>query len=68
LFQQMQPGSLHMLVALVKPGITSDGAIYEVGARGKVITDAPLFRIERPRPGVPAPEAVEGSVPGLERC
>jgi hypothetical protein len=51
LFQQMQPLSLQMPVSLVKPGITSAGAIYEVGARGEVITEAPLFRIERPGPG-----------------
>jgi hypothetical protein len=53
LFQQMQPLSLQMRVSLVKPGITSAGAIYEVGAGGEVITDAPLFRIEQPRSGGP---------------
>lgn len=50
LFQRLQPLSLQMPVSLVKPGATSDGAIYEVGIRGEVITDAPLFSIERPLP------------------
>jgi len=53
LFQHMQPLSLQMPVSLVKPGITSAGAIYEVGAGGEVITDAPLFLIEQPRSGGP---------------
>ncbi|HLV99718.1 MAG TPA: hypothetical protein VKT82_13695 [Ktedonobacterales bacterium] len=51
LFQQMQPQSLQMATSLFTPGVTSAGAIYEVGEQGKVITDAPLFHIERPRPG-----------------
>lgn len=55
LFKRMQPRSLQMPVSLVTPGSTSDGAIYEVGARGEAITDAPLFYITRPTPRGPAP-------------
>lgn len=49
LFQRLQPLSLQIHVSLVKPGANSDGAIYEVGTKGEVITDAPLFSIERLR-------------------
>jgi hypothetical protein len=51
LFQEMQPKALQMSVSLVQPDATRDGAIYEVGAQGELIADAPLFRIERPKPG-----------------
>jgi CheY-like chemotaxis protein len=51
LFREMQPRALQLSVALRAPDATSEGAIYEVGSQGEVITDAPLFRIERPRPG-----------------
>jgi hypothetical protein len=49
LFQRRQPLSLQMRVSLVKPNASWDGAIYEVGSRGEVIADTPLFCIERPR-------------------
>ena len=55
LFQEMQPRALQMSVSLVKPDATRDGAIYELGAQGELIADAPLFRIERPRPDGNAP-------------
>lgn len=54
LFKELQPRSLQMPVAVVKPGIASDGAIYEVGGRGEIMTDGPLFHIQRPRPRLPA--------------
>lgn len=68
LFKEMQPLALQMPVSLVKPGITSDGAIYEAEVRREALTNVPLFRIERPRPGGQRKKKRRRGAPSQERC
>jgi hypothetical protein len=50
--QRYHPQSLPLPVYLVPPEAMGEGALYEVGPQGDVLTRIPLYRIERRQPTV----------------